>query len=147
MLDLNKLKTDPQKVNEGTWVPYRQKSRLLIAKHNNRQAENFRLMETLKHNDIFSRLQDEDVTEEEIKRAEKISLEIETKALAYHILKGWEGIGRGKEPLEYTPELGYDLLSDPENFDFREDVKHFSMSNSFRPEDSAKKTVKKPAAS
>lgn len=146
--DLDNLKTDPKKVTDGAEVSYRGGSKLIVAKHNNKEAENFRMMETLKNSEIFSKVADQEASEEELEKAEQISFEIENGALSKHVLKGWSGIKRGGEELEYTPELGFDLLSDPENADFREDLIRISRnSGHYRPEEKAKATVKKAAAS
>lgn len=146
--DLDTLKTDPKKSSEGAHVPYRGGSTLIVAKHNNKDAHNFRMMETLKHSELFTKVSNNEATEEEMEEAERITFDIENKALAHYILKGWKGITRDKKELKYTPELGYDLLSDPEHADFREDLVRISHNNGhFRPEEKAKATVKKAAAS
>jgi hypothetical protein len=146
--DLDSLKTDPKKVTDGAEVPYRGGSKLIVAKYNNKDAENFRMTETLKNSELFSKVADQEATPEELEEAERISFEIENNALAKHILKGWKGIKRAGEPLEYTSELGLDLLSDSENADFREDLVRISRnSGHYRPEEKAKATVKKAAAS
>lgn len=146
--DLDNLRSDPQKASDGVKVPYRAGSSLIVAKHNNKDAQNFQMMETLKHSDLFTKVANQEATEEEMKEADRISFEIETEKLARHVLKDWEGIKRGGKELKYTPELGIDLLSDPFNADFREDVIRISHSNHhFRPEEKAKATVKKAAAS
>lgn len=146
--DLDNLKTDPKKAIEGVELPYRGGSTLIVAKHNNKEAENYRLVETLKNSELFSKVHNEEATEEEIKQAEELNLEIENGALAHHVLKGWKGIKRGGEKLEYTSELGLDLLSDPENTDFRSDLVRMSHNSThYRPEKQAKATVKKAAAS
>ena len=89
-----------------------------------------------------------EATDEETAQADQLAIDIETWVLAYHILKGWSGIKRGGKALKYTPELGFDLLSDPHNSDFREDVIRMSQNNAnFRPEEKAKAQVKKAAAS
>lgn len=146
--DLDSLKTDPKKVSEGVELPYRGGSKLIVAKHNNKDAENYRMVETLKHSEVFSKVAEQDASDADIAEAERISFEIENGALAYHVLKGWIGINRNGKELKHTPELVFDLLSDPENDDFREDLIRISRNNGhFRPEEKAKTVVKKAVAS
>lgn len=146
--DLDLIRTDPVKVTDGVEVPYRRGSKLILAKYNNPAAENFRMMETLKHSELFSKVTEGTATQEDMKRVGEITQEIENKAIAYHILKGWVGITRAKQPLEFTSELALDILSDPENADFKEDVINLSRdTGNYRPEEKAKAKVKKVAAS
>lgn len=146
--DLNNIKTDPKKANEGVELPYRGGSKLIVAKHNNKDAENYRMAEMIKNGELFTKVHEGEATDEEIEQADQIAIDVETHILAHFILKGWIGIKRGGKALKYTPELGFDLLSDPENSEFRDDVVRMSRNNAnYRPEEKAKATVKKAAAS
>lgn len=138
MFDINNLRVDPEKANEGTWVNYRGGSRLKIAKLNNKDYQDFRARKALEFSAVLQK-----ADEEADEKAEEITVE----GLARHVLKDWEGFGSGDEETEYSVEKAIELLSDPQLADFREDVVNLAANQShFRPE-AAAKAVKKAAAS
>lgn len=140
MFDIDSIRTDPVKAREGVWVDYRG-GRLKIASIENEDAENLRLTQVVKNADVIQAGGEE---------AEKVANQIDTEVLAYHVLKDWEGMSQGGEPLEYTPELGVKLLGDPQMVRFRKDVERIAQSQRhYRPEaeEAAVTSVKKAAAS
>lgn len=138
MFDINSLRVDPEKANEGTWMPYRGTSKLKVAKLNNQEYQSFRARKALEFSDVLQR---------EDEKADEKAEEITVECLAYHVLKDWSGFGSGKEETVYSVEKAIELLSDPELTDFREDVVNMAANqNNFRPEEAAK-AVKEAAAS
>lgn len=138
MFDINNLRVDPEKANEGTWVNYRGGSRLKIAKLNNKDYQDFRARKALEFSAVLQK-----ADEEADEKAEEITVE----GLARHVLKDWAGFGSGDEETKYNVEKAIELLSDPQLVDFREDVVNLAANQShFRPE-AAAKAVKKAAAS
>lgn len=141
MFDIDNLSVDPTKAQEGAWVDYLRGSRLCIARANNKEAENYRLRKAIEHADIFNAGGEE---------AEELAFEIETETIAHFILKDWEGMMRGGKELEYSSQLGVDLLSDPRFSDFREDVLRIARNREHyreKGEAEAVDAVKKTAAS
>lgn len=141
MFDIQSLRVDPIKAIEGTWVDYLRGSRLKIARNNNKEAENFRLQKAIEHADVFNAGG---------KQAEELAFEIDTETTAHYILLDWEGFTNGGQPLEYTPEIGIEFLSNPEFSDFREDVIRISRNREHyraKAEEEAVKAVKKTADS
>jgi hypothetical protein len=141
MFDINHLKVDPSKSQEGVWVDYLRGSQLKVARASNKQAEDHRFREAVEHADIFNAGGD---------KAEKLAFEIETYTLAHYVLLDWSGIEQDGEELEYSPEIGMQILADPMFNDFREDLlriarnrEHFRVEN----EQAAIKAAKTTAAS
>lgn len=113
MFDIDHLKIDPEKAEEGVWVDYLKGSRLKVSRASNKEAENFRFQKAVEFADIFNAGGD---------KAEEKAFEVETETIARFILRDWEGIERAGKPLKYTAKTGMTLLADPMYQDFREDV-------------------------
>lgn len=138
MFDIDTLRVDPAKANEGAWFDYRGGSKLKVAKLNNKEYQDFRVTKALELSDLLQK-----GDEAADAKAEEITVE----ALARHVLKDWSGFGTGEEETPYSVEKAIELLSDEQLIDFREDVINFAATQgNFRPEEAAK-AVKKPAAS
>lgn len=141
MFDLDNLRVDPEKANEGTWVNYRGGAKLKLAKFMNKEMQDYRVQKSLEHAKLLN-----DGGEE----ADKVAEEVTVYCLANFVLKDWEGFSQGEEELTYTPELGVKILSDEQFADFRDDLINLASSrDNYRPEDlkSASKAVKSQAAS
>ncbi len=141
MFDIDHLKVDPGKSREGAWVDYLRGSRLKIARLSNEDAEAYRLRVAIDNADLFTAGGE---------KAEVLAHEVETHVLAHYVLKDWEGIERGGEPLAFDAELAYELLADPRFSDFREDVTRIARNREhYREENEAQavKAVKSTAAS
>lgn len=117
MFDLDHLKVDPQKAQEGTWVDYYKGSSLLISRSNNKEAEQYRIEQAIENADVFNAGGE---------KAEQLAFEVETYVLAHFVLRDWDGITRGGKPIDYTPEIGMEFLADEKFADFRDDVLRFS---------------------
>lgn len=144
MFELTKLRTDPEKVNKGAWMDYRGGARMCIAMYGNRQMTAFQQMAAIQHADIFQNLS------ENVEEANRIAEEIEVEALARFVLIDLEGFSMGGEPLIYTPELGIQILGNPEYAEFREYVERAAknMANyRVQAEAAAAKAVKTAAVS
>jgi len=136
MFDIDSLRVDPERAEKGTWVDYYKGSSLCIARANNKAAEQYRIEKAIEHADIFNAGGE---------KAEKLAYEVETHVLANFILIDWDGITKGGEPLDYTPEMGTKFLTDPQFQDFRDDVMRFARNREhFRAqnEEEAIETVK-----
>lgn len=141
MFDINHLKVDQDKAKNGTWVDYYKGSKLCIARANNPDAEQYRIEKAIEHADVFQAGGD---------KAEQLAYDVETYTIAHHILKDWEGITVGGEPLDYTPDEGMKFLSDPNFQDFRDDVLRFARNREHyrvESEELAAEAVKPAAAS
>lgn len=144
MLELNSLRLDPQKSNEGTWIDYIGGTRLLVARYDNRDMQAFKTRKAVEHGKIFT---DYENNREE---AERLSAEIEAEAMATFVLLDWEGFVENGEPLEYTLELGIKIFSDETYDEFREFISRVARNSSnYRVESEARvaESVKEAAAS
>lgn len=141
MFDIDHLKIDPEKSEEGVWVDYLRGSSLKVSRANNKEAENFRFQKAIEFADIFNAGGEE---------AEKKAFEVETETMAYFILRDWDGIERAGKELKYTPKTGMTLLADPMMQDFREDVMRIARNREHyraASEEAAVESVKDTAAS
>lgn len=141
MFDLDNLRVDPEKANEGTWVPYRGGAKLKLAKFMNKEMQDYRVQKSLEHAKLL---------QEGGEEADKVAEDVTLHCLAHFVLKDWEGFSRGGEEIEYSPELGKEILADEQFADFRDDVINLASSrDNYRPEDlkSAADSVKSQAAS
>lgn len=104
-----KFSNDPVREVEGVWFDYEGGSRLLIARYGN--PEHVKLERQLESK-MAARLQSGDEHAKVDAR-----MELNRKAFAQAVVKGWEGIlDEDETELEYSPEAAEDLLRLPEFF-------------------------------
>lgn len=101
MLDLSSIAVDPELAKEGTWMAYRG-GRFLLARPG--PEYNAALVRAYQDN---KELIDSGTPEGEAK-----AQEIHDRLFATHVLKGWENIADRGKALDYTPELGFKVVSD-----------------------------------
>lgn len=141
-MDIDLLKTDPEKEDLGTWLDYGRDSKVKVARYNNPLAEAFRMERA---REMGRTLQGDGVTDQERLDA---WFEIETEALVRHVLKGWEGFTQGKKELKYSEAAAREILSDKRFREFRSDLVRLSTNREhFRAEaDGEVEEAVKPAA-
>lgn len=143
-MDINLLRTDPEKEDLGTWVPYTRNSKVKVARYNNPLAESFRME---KARELGGKLQGPDATDQERLDA---WFELETEALVRHVLKDWEGFTQGEDELKYDEAVAREILSDKRYREFRSDLIRLSTNREhFREEadQAVEESVKPDAAS
>lgn len=138
-MDINLLKTDPEKEDLGTWLDYGYDSKVKVARYNNPLAESYRMERA---REMGRTLQGEGVTDKEKMDA---WFEIETEALVRHVLKGWEGFTQGGKELKYSEATAREILSDKSFREFRSDLvklgtnrEHFRVEAEGEVEDAVK---------
>lgn len=125
LFDISKLAVDPKKSNEGVWVDlYGTGVEFLIARHNNRNATNARLASEVA---LYKDLRNTSDTDAANAIQEKLR-QSQARVLADHVLLDWKGMSF-KGQTEYTPDLAYELLSDPAYEDIFQFVVRESISN------------------
>lgn len=143
-MDIENLRTDPEKEDLGTWVPYLGGSHVMVARYNNPLAEVFRME---KAREMGKRLQGDSSSDQDKLDA---WFEIETETLVRHVLKGWKGFTRKGKELKYSEATARELLSDKRYREFRSDLIRLSTNREhFREEADAEveEAVKPDAAS
>lgn len=99
--DLSELYVDPGRGEEGVWVDFYSGSRLKIA-----YSESKRYKAAIAKLAKQHRLQLDDSNEDSYEVVQAITC----RALAEHILLGWENLKINGEDAEYNKELGYQVL-------------------------------------
>ena len=113
-MDIDNAFADPEIEREGTWVDYRDGSRIKIARIGNPN---------------FTRSQDAMFKAHRKKqRAGNLESELETSLLcqviAKTVLLDWEGFEQGGKPFKYSQERAANLLN--QSIDFRNDVVEYA---------------------
>lgn len=113
MLDLKSLAVDPKKVDDGVWVEVFG-AKFLLARYNNRAAENHRTAQMVEIYDSLA-----STTKQDTEALQAKLDEIEDQALSQYIVKDWKEVYVGDEKIEYSPEKAYEILHDPKYQDLR----------------------------
>lgn len=145
MFDLDSMRVDPLAATEGQWFPNGSAS-FLIARHNNRLAENARNAALAP---FYSKLA-ESMTDKVSEEDEEEFHRIQTRILCDHVLKGWKGVYRSGVEVEFTPDVAYELLVDHGFNELRQFILMHSVNReSFLSKNTAaiEKDVKPSAAS
>jgi len=100
-MDLSNFKTDQSKEIEGTWVQVGEDAKVLIARLGNSQYSKY-LREISKPYRAMSRA---GVLEIEVVE------DLTRKAMAKHVLLGWEGIAENGVEVEYSTDKAYEFLT------------------------------------
>lgn len=121
MFDLSAIAVDPKLAIEGRWKEFGG-GRFLIARWNNKKAS---AMRNELHSEFYSKIKDSDTPE----NLDKEFAEIQTKVMSECILLGWENVGEKGNPIEYSTEVAFKVLSDPRYVDLydyvtRESINH-----------------------
>lgn len=118
--ELNSLRTDTKKEQDGVWIDYLDGSKLLIARMGNAKYKGFIANEYRANKLAIDRGG---------RSSEDLAVKIQNKALATHILLDWEGIIFDGEEKKYTPEFGLEVFEKLP--DFKADVENFAGDVSF----------------
>lgn len=121
MLDLNTLRVDPTLASAGTWVKF-SGAEFLIARYNNRAAENARALLSLEFYTELSK-KDGEVTEAD----EKAFQEIQNKVMSEHILKDWKNVGAEGKELKFSPAVAFTILNDEGHDDLRQFIQNEAL--------------------
>jgi hypothetical protein len=115
---LSGIKTDPTKETSGVWFPVGNGARVLVARITSPKYEEY----LRKLGKPYGRaIRAGQIDNEAIE-------EITKKALAKHILLGWEGLeNEDGTPIEYSLETAYKILTDPEYKDFYRMILDFAQ--------------------
>lgn len=141
-MDIDLLKTDPEKEDLGTWLDYGRDSQVKVGRYNNPLAEAYRMERA---REMGSKLQSNDATDQEKLDA---WFEIETEALVRHVLKGWKGFKQGDKELKYSEAKAREILSDKRYREFRADIVRLATNReNYRPDAEIEEAVKPAAAS
>lgn len=111
-MDLRNVRIDTESEVKGVWVEIDNQTKLLIASAKSPAYKKV-LRDALRTE--IDKLNGEQLDEEKID-------EISTEILAEHILLGWEGLTEGGEPIVYSTEKAYDILTDKAFRQFKEFV-------------------------
>lgn len=104
MAKLTTLKADASKESGGVWVEWEHGVSLLVARLNNTGFQAAIRELTTPHTKEIRSGKISDAKMEELSR----------KAMATHVLLDWKNIEDDDgAPLEYTPEMAFELLNDP----------------------------------
>lgn len=110
MLDLANIAVEPDLAEQGTWMNYRGGRFLLARPGAEYQAALVR--EFQENKEILESESTPGAGKGTSVAANAKAAEIEHRLWATHILKDWADVGNAGEPLAYTPELGYKVVSD-----------------------------------
>lgn len=106
MFDIKSIRTDPKKDTEGVWVEPLPGLRLLIARMNNPKFKN----ELRRLTRPYRGKRLDDATDA------KVLFECTAKAMAKHVLLGWEGLCEGGKEVEYSYENALRYLQEVDEF-------------------------------
>jgi hypothetical protein len=120
MLELTSIAVDPTLSQEGVWADFLG-GRFLLARRGHEY--NARLGQL--YNENLAVIKDKDNAEVSTKKV----LEIYQRAFADTVLKDWEGITENGKKLEYTPEVGFRILSDPRQAELSTFLEQFSLNH------------------
>jgi len=98
MAELNSIRIDQKKCNNGIWVDYEGDIKLLIARKPNPQYQDYLHELISNHPGEISKGNDKDIT---------------MQAVAKHILLGWKNLSDDGKPIKYSPKKALELLRDP----------------------------------
>lgn len=121
MLDLKSLRVDPELATAGTWVKF-SGAEFLIARFNNRAAENARAVLSL---EFYTELaaKDGEVSEAD----EKAFRELQNRVMADHVLKDWKNVGLDGKELKFSPDAAYEILNDEGYDDLRQFIQNEAL--------------------
>ena len=111
-MELNDVRVDPVKVDEGVWIDIPAGGRLKIARWNNRAFLTLQSRLVDEHN---QKTNGKEISSEQ-------GRDFLNKVVSETILLDWEGLTQDGKPLPYSKEKCYEILSDPSLMDFRDDV-------------------------
>lgn len=108
MANINRIKTDIEKQNEGTWIEFLMGIRLKIARSRNPR-----------YNEMMRKLTENmrlDMRENKFNTDEFNEMLIQVRA--HTVLLGWENIDEDDKPVPYSPEKAMEYFRNPELNDF-----------------------------
>ena len=119
-MDLNQLKTDQDKKNEGVWVEIDSSTELLIASNDSADYKRMLKKELRPYQKALQlgTLQDD------------IYEKVVVKCMANHILLDWKGLTDDGKPLKYSVDNAIKLLGDPQLKHFRDFISEQAMDQS-----------------
>ena len=135
-MEFTNYRTDNSKSETGVWMSY-DGAEFLIARFGNPTFTNY--LEQLK------RPYERQIANGTFPNSKLIN--IGAKALAKYILLDWKGLTENGEPLQYSEQKAYELLSDPYAEEFRELISKLSQDVEQFREDRIAETEKKSATS
>jgi hypothetical protein len=114
-MDLNKIAIDTKSASEGTWIDIGDGASLLIARWDNPAFSKMLRKRVRKGARLGGDSSDTDSDKEM------------ADLLAQTVLLGWKGLTAAGEPLPYSKEAAFNLLSDPSLVEFRDLVVRLSQ--------------------
>lgn len=120
-LELDSIAVDPSLAQEGVWAKFLGGEFLLARRGHEYNARLGHL-----YNENLAAIKDKTNPE----ASSRLVLEIYQRAFADTVLKDWKGITQGGVPLEYTPEVGFKILSDPRQAELATFLEQFSLNHS-----------------
>ena len=125
MLELSSIAIDPALANKGAWFEY-MGGRFLVARQGQAHQEVLGLLYS-QNADIANA---KDAEGKPTVEASAKLIEIYQQAFAQSCLLDWDGITENGEPLAYTPELGFKVLSNPRYQELTTKLEQFSLMHS-----------------
>lgn len=120
-LDLDSIAVEPNLAQDGVWADFLG-GRFLLARRGHEY--NARLGQL--YNENLALIKDKSNPEVSTKKV----LEIYQRAFSDTVLKDWEGISRGGQPVEFSAEEAFKVLSDPRQAELAQFLEQFSLNHS-----------------
>lgn len=111
MLDLDDIAIDLEAEVQGTWVRFAQDTRVKLARYGNPDHDTY--IQKLRAPYLTGKLTQQDIPDE-------VAEMILNKSLAYCLIKDWQGLTRGGEAVQFTPETALQLFQDRKYKTFRD---------------------------
>lgn len=119
MLELSSIAIDPELAATGTWLEY-MGGRFLVARQGPAHQERI--------GTLFN--ENAELIKSGTPEGNAKLLEIYQRAFADTCLLNWEGVAEKGQELEYTPDLGFKVLSDPRYQELATKLEQFSLMHS-----------------
>lgn len=119
-LELDSIAVEPTLAQEGVWANFLGGEFLLARRGPEYNARLGQL-----YNENLAVIKDKTNPEVSAKKV----LEIYQRAFADTVLKDWRGITKGGKKLKYTPEKGFEILSDPRQAELATFLEQFSLNH------------------
>lgn len=145
MLELSSIAIDPALANKGAWFEY-MGGRFLVARQGAQHQEVLGLL----YQEAAEIVNAKDSEGRPTVEASAKLIEIYQRAFAQTCLVDWDGITEGGEPLPYSAESAFKILSNPRYQELTSKLEQFSLMHSNyreRVQEEVAQTVKSSAGS
>ena len=137
MFDLDSVAIDHKVASGGKWVEF-MNGRFLVARWNNRKAENLRNELHMEFYSELSKLGEGKMPDD----LEDKFATIQARIMAETVLLGWENVGQKGKELKFSPETALKVLSNPAYVDLYQFIQNESIKRENFVAQSTEKVVK-----